>query len=341
MARSFQAVFFDGLCSDAQSVTVHLDGSRLRCVTADGTEVVEVALGLCTIEPALGHTPRLIRMPGGGQLETGDHPAVRELERQRRANRGLRLVHGLESRWPAVLAALLLLAAFTWGMAQYGLPALAERVARQIPASVFTPVIDQTLKRMDGQMLKPSGLPAARQAELRQRFAALRQRLIPQFDARLLLRDCPAIGANALAFPDGRILVTDQLVKRVETDDRVLAVIAHEMGHLHYHHGTRSLVQRAGVALLLAGLAGDFSSIASLSAGLPALLLHNGYSRQFEREADRFAADYLLASGQGTKPMQEALTLLTEAHPGEEAPAYLSTHPATAERIRQLQQLQP
>lgn len=52
----------------------------------------------------------------------------------------------------------------------------------------------------------------------------------------------PQIGANAFALPDGTLVVTDELVELAgDNDDEVLAVLAHELGHIHERHGLRLL----------------------------------------------------------------------------------------------------
>jgi len=44
---------------------------------------------------------------------------------------------------------------------------------------------------------------------------------------------------------------------------------------------------------LIAAVTGDLTSIVSLASALPAILLQAKYSRDFEREADEFALDYM------------------------------------------------
>jgi predicted Zn-dependent protease len=92
--------------------------------------------------------------------------------------------------------------------------------------------------------------------------------------------------------------MTDALVTLLaDQPDVVVGVLAHEWGHVHHRHGMRMLVQ-AGLVAALAGLVvGDFSS---LLATAPALLAQQGYSRDFERQADTVARQVL--HGAGLKP---------------------------------------
>jgi Zn-dependent protease with chaperone function len=144
--------------------------------------------------------------------------------------------------------------------------------------------------------------------------------------------------------------VTDELVKLAPDDEAVLAVLAHELGHLNRRHSLRMLIQGSIVAGLVAWYLGDVSSVA---AGLPTLLLQSRYSRAHEREADRFAATMLKANGIPPRRLADMLSRLEAAHrdragkaadgaqEDQQRPAfadYYSSHPATKERIDALAQ---
>ncbi len=150
---------------------------------------------------------------------------------------------------------------------------------------------------------------------------------------RLELRSSKRLGANALALPSGEVVVTDQLVELAKNDDEIVAVLAHEIGHLRQRHGLRRLLQDSATVLLVAAVTGDLSSIASLATALPAILLQAKYSRDFEREADDFALDYMKRHDISPEAFG-AILLRMERRRGAAAdvPDYLSTHPATRER---------
>jgi predicted Zn-dependent protease len=79
---------------------------------------------------------------------------------------------------------------------------------------------------------------------------------------------------------------------------------------------------------------GDVSSLLVL---LPTVLLETRYSRRFETEADDYAADQLRARGLSPGLLADALEhLAAHHHGGPDIPDYLSSHPATAERIKKL-----
>jgi Zn-dependent protease with chaperone function len=157
--------------------------------------------------------------------------------------------------------------------------------------------------------------------------------------ANLEFRKSEMLGANALALPGGTVVVTDELVRMMDNDDQVMAVLAHEVGHVAHRHLTRQLLQSSIVAVAASMLLGDVSGISGLAATVPTYLLTASYSRDFEREADAFAVRLLQRTGRSPALYADALERMqkhAEAHEGRE-PAiakYLSTHPDTDERIR-------
>jgi Zn-dependent protease with chaperone function len=75
-----------------------------------------------------------------------------------------------------------------------------------------------------------------------------------------------------------------------------------------------------------------------LAATLPTLLVEAGYSRQFEKEADRAAGLYLIRKGLGTADYRNILVRATQDQ--HNIPSLISTHPHTEERVKYLQSLE-
>ena len=144
--------------------------------------------------------------------------------------------------------------------------------------------------------------------------------------------------SDLFALPGGTLLMTDKLVRLAQNDDQISAVLAHEIGHVRHRHGLRLGLQAAGIAALSAALFGDAVSITGLAVTLPTAILQNGYSRELETEADDYAFVRLKEVGISPKAFAEMMELFEkQAHeksPKGSAMDYLSTHPATANRIQ-------
>ena len=131
------------------------------------------------------------------------------------------------------------------------------------------------------------------------------------------------------------MVVTDELVDIAKSDDEIVAVLAHEIGHVRGRHALRQILQAAGVSALAVALLGDLSSLSGILSAAPVLLTAK-HSRDFEREADVFAKQWLRENRIAESNFDAILCRMTGTHgPREkEAVDYFSSHPATDERAR-------
>ena len=144
---------------------------------------------------------------------------------------------------------------------------------------------------------------------------------------------------TAFALPGGFIFVAPALVELCNHDrDELAFAIAHEMAHVIRRHAVdRLLTQTAMSAASIASPAAR--TLAPWIRKVGRQWLERAYSRDNELEADELGG--LLMRAAGFDP-SAAIRLLRRFQAFESGPdrgglgAYLSTHPATEERIRQL-----
>ena len=335
--HSVQALYFDGRSARAFKVQVILT-ARVLTVEGDGIKRQDAVDGLRVSEP-LGAAPRLIKFPDGAHCEVSDHAALGALLDAGGHRDGL--VVRLQKRWRWALVSVVIAVAAVAAGYRWGLPAVSEWIAYKLPDSALVQMGQSTLMILDKSVFAPSKLPPQRQHELGAAFERLYVADGIHTEHTINFRNGGRVGANALALPDGTIVVTDQLVKLAANDEEILAVLAHELGHLERRHSLRMLIQGSIVAAVMAWYIGDVSSIA---AGLPTLLLQSRYSRDHEREADAYAAKLLRQNAISPKRLGDMLERLEKSHkPKGSVEAcdddvnlgdYLSSHPATRERIR-------
>jgi Zn-dependent protease with chaperone function len=226
-----------------------------------------------------------------------------------------------------VLAVLLVCAVALY---HYGVPFAARTAAAQIPAGALDAVSRDAVAALDRGTFEPSRLPPEREDRLTRAFTALVGR---QKGERytLLFRRSPSLGPNAMALPSGTIVITDELVTLARDDRELLGVLAHEAGHVEGRHGVRLILQNSALTLLAAWMVGDVTSLMTLA---PTTLLQARYSRDFEREADAYAADLLRAHGISPGRLADLLERMEAGQPGSSSVvAYVSSHPATPERL--------
>ncbi|AGI72379.1 putative M48 family peptidase [Octadecabacter arcticus 238] len=148
---------------------------------------------------------------------------------------------------------------------------------------------------------------------------------------------------NGLAAPDGRIFITRGFYNKYKenevTAEEMASVIAHELGHVALGHSRRRMIDFSGQNALRTALAMVLSrfmpGIGPLIANAAMSMLMARLSRSDEYEADAYASALLLKAGIGTnaqKTLFTKLEKLTGAN-GAAQPAWLLSHPKTAERI--------
>lgn len=155
---------------------------------------------------------------------------------------------------------------------------------------------------------------------------------------------------NGLAAPDGRIFLTRGFYNRYRngevTAEELASVIAHELGHVALGHSRRRMIDFSGqnaVRVVLASVLGRFIPfIGPMIAGLAASLLAARLSRQDEYEADAYASALMVSAGLGVAPQKSMFTKLERlvGLPGGGAPAWLMSHPKTADRISAIEAME-
>jgi Zn-dependent protease with chaperone function len=332
-ARSaeFEARYYDGRNSAQLAVRLIIDSNGQLTVQAPDFRT-EYLLRETRISGRLGNSPRMIDFPDGSRCEVADNDRLDAILELQSANRGGWL-HHMESRTAHVLLAVALTLGAGAAAVRYGIPWLAEQAAYALPPAVDQRLGQGTLQIMDRTLLEPSHLDQATRSRLRARFAGMTARLGKADRYRLEFRDGGRLGANAFALPSGTVVMTDQLVHASEQDEELVAVLAHELGHLERRHAVRMALQNSAVALLVALVTGDVVSTSTLIAALPTVLVNSSYSRRFENEADDFAHDFLVTSGIPTRHFAAILERISGDREDSTFGHYLSSHPGTRERI--------
>jgi Zn-dependent protease with chaperone function len=340
---SLQAHYFDGRHSYRQPVRLSVSQG---CLLIEGAECGQRTVPVADIRVSeqQGRAPRTLRFEGDNTFcEVAQGPELDTLLTDLR-NRDSVVVR-LQNRWRWVFTSLAAIALIFTAGYLWGLPWGAKTLAPHIPIAAMRPVSSAALEQLDKSLFKPSVLSEQRREKLLdgfRQFASVDPDLAPYDDyISLNFRAAPRIGPNAFAFPDGKIVLLDELAALYD-DDEVLAVLAHELGHLSKRHGIHQLIQTSVIAAVAAAWFGDLSFAAT---ALCTTLLSSGYSRDMEREADDYAAELLRSQGKSPDLLASALEKMKIAHQKETSASgedhfldWISSHPNTDERIRRLRE---
>ena len=159
-------------------------------------------------------------------------------------------------------------------------------------------------------------------------------RLINEIRVRVL-DDANINAANA---GSGEFQVTTGLLQKA-TDEQLRGVLAHEIAHDDLGHVAKAQNLGTGLnigVILLEQLFPGSSAVTPIAGALIA----NSYSRSEELEADRHGVEILRRAGYSKDVMINTLTWLLRSSGGEGGGGgFLSTHPATEDRIAALRKL--
>jgi len=146
---------------------------------------------------------------------------------------------------------------------------------------------------------------------------------------------------NAVSLPGGFVYVNKGLIDKIDNDDELAGVLAHEVGHIVARHSIKKLQALQGYSILrilvaqapAAGAVGNAADAAFLE-----LLL--GYAREDELLADQLGTRYAKLAGYDPHGMIKFLEKLQEINRRKPLMprSYFKTHPYVPDRIRVVKQ---
>jgi Zn-dependent protease with chaperone function len=151
---------------------------------------------------------------------------------------------------------------------------------------------------------------------------------------------------NAFALPGGFIFVNRGLIESADTKSELAGVLAHEIGHVVGRHGVeqarRGTFLEAGLRAL-GGLFGDSRSadLGRMASELVAAGAFMRFSREAERQADRYGAQMLFDTGfnpQGMVSFFEKLASTGQSQPGV-VEKFFASHPSLQDRANNIADL--
>ncbi|HEX5127659.1 MAG TPA: M48 family metallopeptidase [Rhodocyclaceae bacterium] len=278
-----------------------------------------IPLGKVESSKHLSGVPRLLHLPDGSVCEVDDPAGLDNLLDE--VGHNARHKQRLGNRWQKAILALLVAGC---------LATIGYRLSRSIfgndlgePSSQWIRLVsEQTLATLDHDWLMPSQLSPERQSELRNWFSVWHAPAESAPPYRLLFRRGGKTAVYSFSLPDGDIVITDEMIALTHDDRKILALLAYELGHLHYEHALQH-VHAASFAAMLKGY------LRISSEDVPALsnrLLQSPYSFDEEHQADEYAISMLRANSFQPNILVDALTLQMQdmRKPGDGMPRLLS-----------------
>tara|TARA_Y100000768_G_C23990205_1_gene691957 strand:+ start:3587 stop:4687 length:1101 start_codon:yes stop_codon:yes gene_type:complete len=326
----YDASLYDGKSALEQEVTLSTQGSTLFIENKEINLCFKVKDLLC--EAPFSKSPLIIDLPNGSRIEC--HKYDQELLNHI-LKRESHLLFWLERNKLAITFTFICTIIFAVFFVQKIEPQLAHSIAQAVDQKVLNRFDDRILSIIDSQYVKKSKLPTEVQFQLREKILEYAHRE----DIRVLFREGSQIGANAFALGGRTIIITDELIQKLNNEKLVLSIAFHELGHLKHRHFFERTVSAILYNFLfvfaLNDLTGFTESLAQAGMGL--IFLKN--SRAHESEADEYSFHLLFKAGFSPVCFATGMQLLAGKglnQSSQNGSDFFSTHPSTQKRISEV-----
>lgn len=142
---------------------------------------------------------------------------------------------------------------------------------------------------------------------------------------------------NAYYIGSGNIMLFDGLLKKLETEDQLAALIAHEIGHAVKEHLSEDMQRNLGLSVLNLLFNHVTDNQYQTASNLAQNLIANGYSREQEEESDIYAVDLMLRSGYNPEALISLMKIFKENSNNVKLLEFTQTHPIPDSRIEYLE----
>ena len=143
---------------------------------------------------------------------------------------------------------------------------------------------------------------------------------------------------NAMALPGARIIVFSGLLNKVESENELTMILAHELAHFKHRDHLRGLGRGLGLVVITTGLFGIESPAADLVSNT-FLSFQSDYSRDQEAAADEFGLLLLNRHYGHVGGGVDFFKRLAGKDSGSRVPYLLASHPHPMDRIAALEQV--
>ncbi len=250
----------------------------------------------------------------------------------------LKLVTPMQKRWRYGLVSLLIATGLVIGTPQVAQGfSFVDLLFRGVQVFQLSNMSDQQevkLGRKINQQLVENEITLSDNSQLNAYVDRIGQRLVPYSDRPNLSYTFQVVeddSINAFATMGGFVYINTGLIATADNESELASVVAHEIGHIASRHAVEQMRQRAIAQGLLSAAGLDESNAVQIGVELA---VSRPNSRQDELEADERGLRMLRQAGYAPIGMVTFMEKLQRQ--GGAPPSFLSTHPATGERIQAL-----
>ena len=139
---------------------------------------------------------------------------------------------------------------------------------------------------------------------------------------------------NAFALPGGKVFVNAGAIAKTDSEAELAGLLGHEISHAALTHGFQLMAQGNFIASILGYI--------PYAGGLATDIVAFNYSREMERQADDFGTRILVGGGYAADGLRSLMLKLEQEELKRQKsrpPEWLSTHPGSEERVKNIETL--
>ncbi|MFN3361701.1 MAG: M48 family metallopeptidase [Pseudanabaenaceae cyanobacterium] len=235
---------------------------------------------------------------------------------------------------PRQLLALLLGFVAVIGLVVWGLFTLLSALLVWLIPPQLEAQIGAALVREFSQQVQPGAI----QDKLNELQDRLEAKLADKDKRDLRVIYIPDKVVNAFAVPGDRIIIFRGLLDYVKSENELMMVLGHEIGHFRNRDHLRGIAQNLTWQIVFALFLGDSSILQSIGS-LTAAVTQSSFSQGQELAADRVGLDLLVKVYGHAGGAVDFFDRLAKEGKSPAILAFLSTHPHPQKRVQQLQQI--
>ena len=233
----------------------------------------------------------------------------------------------------ALVGCVVIACSLSWGSGM-----LVNYLARRVPPEVERKFGDDAVHSLQekGRLVDDTNKIAMLAA-----LAGPLARVLPPGENQLQFHICRDEEPNAFALPGGHIVVNAGMLSMADRPEELLGVLAHEMAHVTQRHHFRHIISAAGPLLVFGVFLHSRDGMLNTIAAGSGIMVYQGFSQEYEKQADDVGWQYLVAAGINPDGMISVFRKLQAYEEKEKLghvlPQAFQSHPAINKRIARLE----
>ena len=142
---------------------------------------------------------------------------------------------------------------------------------------------------------------------------------------------------NALAVPGNRVVIYQGLLDEVESENELMMVLGHELGHFANRDHLRGLGNMLVLRMTISYFLGDIGAFSSIITNSVNAISQAQYSQRQEKQADQFGLDLLAKTYQNVAGATAFFERLSQQEKSNFD--FLASHPASKKRVKEIKKL--